>query len=225
MTVTDELVRFIAHATPPAAALTAAGTVLDAIDQQVRESGEAIKDAPAGGAPTAMNRAWRTAICAATVDGWSTIGATVTALQHGSPVRAAEAVTATAVGTAVAEQVAAALESTEAAARWSHRNVAGLIGAGASAGRLLNLDEEALRNLIGLCATQASGLASVEGTAAGVLQAAKAASDAVEAATLARHGFTSSADGMYGRRGLFGVLAPGGQWPGDFGAGWGVGGA
>ena len=213
MTVTDELVRFIADSTPPAAELAAAGDHLAEVDRLVRASGDAVKDAHPAGSPTAMNRAWRTVIAAAAADGRPVIGATVIALQHGSPVTAGEAQAAVAVGNAVAEKVAAALRSAESAARWSHDSVAGIIGAGAAAGRLLQLDESQLGHLIGLCATQASGLASADGTATGTLQLAKAAADAVEAATLARHGFTSSADGMTGRRGLFEVLAPGATWP------------
>ena len=89
------------------------------------------------------------------------------------------------------------------------RGIAGLIGAGVAAARLLDLDEAGVRNVVGLCATQAAGLRAVEGSEAGVVQAAKAAADAVEAATLARHGFTSAADGLGGRRGLFALLAPG----------------
>jgi len=49
------------------------------------------------------------------------------------------------------------------------------------------------------------------------VQAAKAAADAVEAVTLVRHGFTSSADGLGGRRGLFALLAPGVTPRPDFG--------
>lgn len=210
MTVTDELVTFISGATPPAAALTEAAAQLDAVRAKARQSGEAVKGAYPGGRPTAMNRAWRTVVSTGEAAGWTAVTATVDALQDVS--NEAEVPAAIAVGTAVAEQVAAALRSAEAAARWSHRNVAGLIGAGAAAGRLLRLDETALRHLIGLCATQAAGLASADGTDVGTIQTAKSAADAVEAAILARHGFTSSADGMSGRRGLFGVLAPEAEW-------------
>jgi 2-methylcitrate dehydratase PrpD len=114
-----------------------------------------------------------------------------------------------AVGCAVAERVAAVLDSTPAADGWSRRSVAGMIGAGAALGRLLRFDDVRLRHLLGLCATQATGLRSLDDTETGALQVAKAASDAVEAALLVSHGFTSSADGLSGRRGLFALMAPG----------------
>lgn len=120
-----------------------------------------------------------------------------------------DAETAYAVGCAVAERVAAVLDSAPAARGWSRRSVAGAIGAGAAVGRLLRFDDTRLRHLLGLCATQATGLRSLDDTEAGELQVAKAASDAVEAALLVSHGFTSSADGLSGRRGLFALMAPG----------------
>lgn len=221
MNATDELVRFVRTSVPTVTALSSADNQLAGTRQRLRTSGAAAEDAHPAGSPTAMNRAWRLAIRAAGADGWLPVAAAVLALQHGSREGGDRASEAVAVGNAVADHVAAALRSTSAADRWSHRSVAGAIGAGAGAGRLLALDEIQLRNLFGLCATQAAGLANADDTDAGVLQLAKAAADAVEAAALARHGFTSSADGLTGRRGLFEVLAPGAAWPGGLGAGWG----
>ncbi|HEX7825098.1 MAG TPA: MmgE/PrpD family protein, partial [Mycobacterium sp.] len=169
-----------------------------------------------GGAPTAMNQAWRVAlgVTGADADGWPVIEATVFALQQGS-FSELEAADAVAVGTAVAEWTSKALAT--GAEGWSTRGIAGAIGAGVAAARLLGLDEAGVRNVVGLCATQAAGLRSAEGSEAGTVQAAKAAADAVEAVTLARHGFTSSADGLGGRRGLFALLAPGASPRPDFG--------
>jgi 2-methylcitrate dehydratase PrpD len=153
-----------------------------------------------------MNRAWRIALGATDADGWPVIDATVVALQHVSP-RGRDAADAVAVGTAVAEWTSNALAT--GAEGWSTRGIAGAIGAGVAAARLLGLDESGVRNVVGLCATQAAGLRSAEGSEAGTVQAAKAAADAVEAVTLVSHGFTSSTDGLGGRRGLFALLAPG----------------
>ncbi|MGV9797026.1 MmgE/PrpD family protein [Mycobacterium sp. NPDC003449] len=222
MTVTDELVRFIGTAAPPPAALAEAGNQLREIRRLVRISGDAVKDAYPAGPPTATNRAWRTAITAAGADGWPAVGAAVVALHRGSTTATADAQAATAIGTAVADQLRTALRSTTSAERWSHRSVASVLGAGAGAGRLLRLDEAQLRHLLGLCATQAAGLADADETGTGTLQLAKAAADAVEAAVLARHGFTSSVDGLGGRRGLFEVLAPGAVWPPGLGDRWGT---
>jgi len=218
MTLTDDLVAFVVTATPPEATLTAAVHRLDAMGTELRRDGEAVAAAHPGGSPTAMNRAWRMALGAlrADADGWPVIAATVLALQQDSPT-VLETADAFAVGAVVAEWMTDALTEATAAERWSARGIAGLIGAGVAAARLLGLEVAGVRNVVGLCATQAAGIRAAEGSEAGVVQAAKAAADAVEAATLARHGFTAAADGLGGRRGLFALLAPGATPRSDFG--------
>lgn len=225
MTITDELVSFIGTAKPSEAALMTAANQLDVIRRRLRDSGQTTRDAHPAGTPTAMNLAWRTAISAGGSESWLSVCATVIALQHRAAGPETIAVNAVAVGNVVADHMHAPLRSTPTANRWSHHSVAGIVGAGAAAGRFLELEDAQLRNLLGLCATQAAGLAGSEATEAGTLQLAKAAADAIEAATLARHGFTSSADGFSGRRGLFEVLAPGAAWPAGLGAGQGTAGA
>ena len=140
---------------------------------------------------------------------WTAVRSAVDAMAAGGDA----ADTAYAVGCAVSERVAAVLDSSPDADGWSRRSVAGAIGAGAAVGRLLGFDDTRLRHLLGLCATQATGLRNLDDTEAGALQVAKAASDAVEAALLVSHGFTSSADGLSGRRGLFALMAPGSGSP------------
>jgi 2-methylcitrate dehydratase PrpD len=93
-----------------------------------------------------------------------------------------------------------------AGAGWSVQTVAGGIGAGLAAGLMLGLPEDQLRNALGVCATQAAGLRAAAGTDAGPLQAGKAAFNAVEAALLAREGFTGAAEPLDGRRGLFALF-------------------
>lgn len=138
---------------------------------------------------------------------WGAVRAAVDGIREHAPEANPEL--AYSVGCAVAERVAAVLDSTAAADGWSRPGVAGVIGAGAAVGRMMGLDDGELRHLIGLCATQATGLRRLDGTAAGDLQIEKAAADAVEAALLVSNGFTSSADGLTGRRGLFALMAPG----------------
>jgi hypothetical protein len=226
MTITDDVVTFIATTEPPADAKAAAADRLAAIRAAIGREDVAVRRAHPGGRPTAMNVAWRVAITAATAafpsddPGWPMVASAVIALQQNSAPDDDMAADAIAVGTAVAARVVAALDSTAAADRWSRVGVAGVIGAGAAAGRLLRLDAAALRNLLGLCATQAAGLRSVDGSQGGVLQAAKAAADAVEAGVLAQCGFTSSVDGFGGRRGLLALLAPGADWPEGSGPTW-----
>jgi hypothetical protein len=222
VTFTDLIVDIAVTATPPDQAVDSAQSQLEQILATLRHDAVAIDDAHPAGGPSAMNRAWRTVFATAPIaEGWRwhAIGATVAALQDVSARDTASpaAVKAFATGTVIADRIAAVLESTTAADRWSHRTVAGLVGAGVAAGLLLNLDEAQLRNTVGLCATQAAGLRAVDESATAVVQVAKVAADAVEAAVLARHGFTSAADSMSGRRGLFALLSPDAAPQGDIG--------
>jgi 2-methylcitrate dehydratase PrpD len=112
---------------------------------------------------------------------------------------------AVAVGGEVAELVAIGLPDA-AAGGWSVPVIAAGIGGCVAAGLMLGLAERELRAAIGIAATQAAGLAAAEGTDAGLLQAGKAAFNAVEAALLARAGLTSSDRPLEGRRGLYALF-------------------
>jgi 2-methylcitrate dehydratase PrpD len=123
---------------------------------------------------------------------------------------------AAALGDNCAEPVAIGLDVTglvaaglpDAAARgWSVPVISAAVGATVAAGLMLGLPEPQLRAAIGIAATQAAGLAAAEGTDAAALQAGKAAFNAVEAAQLAAAGFTSSAQPLEGRRGLYAVFS------------------
>lgn len=114
---------------------------------------------------------------------------------------------ATAVGYVIADRVAALLGESHSRAGWYLPATAGTIGAAAAAGRILGLSADHLHHMLGICATQASGLAVARGTDAGALQIGKAAGNAVEAALLSRNGFTSSAQPLEGRRGLFALMS------------------
>ncbi len=110
---------------------------------------------------------------------------------------------AVAAGTQAAELVQSRLTGPAGAGPgWSVQTVSAAIGAGLAAGLMLGLPAAQLRNALGICATQAAGLRAAAGTDAGPLQVGKAAFNAVEAAQLARLGFTSSAEPLDGRRGL-----------------------
>ncbi len=112
---------------------------------------------------------------------------------------------AVAAGTQAAELVESRLAGS-AGAGWSVQTVSAAIGAGLAAGMMLGLPAPQLRNALGICATQAAGLRAAAGTEAGPLQVGKAAFNAVEAAQLARLGFTSSAEPLDGRRGLIALF-------------------
>jgi 2-methylcitrate dehydratase PrpD len=89
---------------------------------------------------------------------------------------------------------------------WSSGTVAAVIGAGVTAGLLLGLTGPQSRAALGICATQAAGLAAAEATPAFALQVGKAAFNGVEAALLARAGVTAPDEPMDGRRGLFALF-------------------
>jgi 2-methylcitrate dehydratase PrpD len=208
MNVTEWITQFVRDATPDAAALT------EAAEQLARFH----RARAAGAPPAALNRLaadsgdpmWTAWVCGATAAAagpertWVAVCAAATALGESE-----HAVPAVAIGSQVADRVAEALGPMHTAAGWDVRATAGGIGAVAAAGWLYGLDQDALRHALGLCATQAAGLACVEGTDAGALQVGKAAANAIEAALLGQCGFTSSAEPLGGRRGLFALMTTG----------------
>jgi 2-methylcitrate dehydratase PrpD len=79
---------------------------------------------------------------------------------------------------------------------------AGAFGATVAAGRLLGLSPDQLRNALSLVATRSSGLKSQFGTMGKPFNAGIAASNGVEAASLAALGFVSCDDGIGGAQGF-----------------------
>jgi hypothetical protein len=177
---------------------------------------------------TPFRRAFVTATTLAATPGavGSTIGtasstaSTLTAMpsgHHDAAIVAAAIVSSELAGRDEANVVEAIAIGREVAARleraltldppWDAVAVVAGIGAAAAAACAAALDAEAARNAIGLVATQAAGLGVTEGTPAAALGSGKAAADAVEAALLARHGFTSASASLEGRRGLAALMA------------------
>ncbi len=85
---------------------------------------------------------------------------------------------------------------------------AGAFGATVAAGRLYGLSESEMRNALSLVATRASGLKSQFGTMGKPFNAGIAASNGVEAAALAKRGFISADDGIFGPQGFVETHAP-----------------
>jgi hypothetical protein len=113
----------------------------------------------------------------------------------------------TAEAIAIGREVAARLtRALTLDAPWDAVTVFAGVAAAAAAARALGLDADAARNAIGLAATQAAGLGAVEGTPIAAIACGKAAADAVEAALLARHGFTAAPASIEGRRGLAALM-------------------
>ncbi|WP_326834699.1 MmgE/PrpD family protein [Amycolatopsis rhabdoformis] len=151
------------------------------------------------GRPTGRARLFGTAAANLYLE-WAAVIAAVAALDGD-----ADAVVA---GAAVACAVADGLGPSHAAAGWCVETTAGAVGAAAASARVLGLRRLPLRHAIGIAATQASGLSAVQDTALGAAQVGHAAATGVEAALLARNGFTAAEDPLAGRRGLFAVMRP-----------------
>lgn len=210
MTATDRLVELVRTATPSPEALEHAGAQLAAFHRAAGQGADqpvvvALRTvlAATGRSPW---RAWLTGTAADAADApveWVAVCAAAAVLAPES-----ESVLATALGYQVAAATAAALGPAHSAAGWCVRTTAGTVGAAATAGRLLGLDPAALRAMFGICATQAAGITSAAGTGAASVAIGKAAANAVEAALLARQGFTSSARPLEGRRGMFALMSP-----------------
>jgi 2-methylcitrate dehydratase PrpD len=103
---------------------------------------------------------------------------------------------------------------------WSQTGIAGGLGAAVAAGKLLGLDEDAMRRAIGIAASQAAGIRVMHGTMTTALMPAQAARTGLAAALLAAQGFTASLIGLEGRYGYLSVFAEEPHLPhllGDFG--------
>jgi len=90
---------------------------------------------------------------------------------------------------------------------WHITATAGVFGAAAAAGRLLGLNEQQMVWALGIAATQSSGLREMFGTMVKPMHPGNAARNGLLAALLASKDFTSSEQGIEGRRGFANVLA------------------
>jgi 2-methylcitrate dehydratase PrpD len=90
---------------------------------------------------------------------------------------------------------------------WHITGTAGVFGATAAAGKLLDLSEQQLVWALGIGATQACGLREMFGSMSKPLHPGVAARNGLGAALLAAHNFTSAEQGIEGRRGFANVLA------------------
>ncbi|MDY6917894.1 MAG: MmgE/PrpD family protein [Chloroflexota bacterium] len=89
---------------------------------------------------------------------------------------------------------------------WHATGTIGTIGAAAAAAKLLKLDVEQTRMVLGLAASQAAGLRQNFGTMTKPFHAGNAARSGVMAAMLMKRGFTASPDIMEERFGVINVL-------------------
>ena len=96
-------------------------------------------------------------------------------------------------------------------AGWHITGTAGVFGSACGAAKLLGLTDAQLSDALGAAGTQAAGIREVFGSDSKALHAAKAASNGLQAAMLAKEGFTGPEDLIGGRRGFWGVLSAAGH--------------
>jgi 2-methylcitrate dehydratase PrpD len=118
-----------------------------------------------------------------------------------------DALAAFALGAEVACRVSMSVHPWHYDAGWHITGTAGVFGAVAGAGWLLGLDAEQMRNALGSAGTQASGVREVFGSDTKALHPAKAASNGLQAAALAKEGFSGPDDIIGGRRGFWAILS------------------
>jgi len=105
-------------------------------------------------------------------------------------------------GLEVAAKIGGALGGNSYMLGWHHTSTLGALGAAASCGRLLGLDEEQMTCALGIACSLANGLRANFGTMTKPLHAGMAAMNGVMAAQLAARGFTSNPDALYGENGF-----------------------
>ncbi len=131
------------------------------------------------------------------------IAAVLLALAEQQKVSGADLLTAFALGveTVCRTSMALSVAPAKITIGWSQTGITGGLGAAVAAGKLLGLDEAAMRHAVGIAASQAGGLRGMYGSMTIAMMPAHAAQAGLRAALLAAQGFTSSLMGMEARYG------------------------
>jgi 2-methylcitrate dehydratase PrpD len=135
------------------------------------------------------------------------VASAILALAEYAPVDGEHWLHAFALGVEVECRIGNAVYPSHYDVGWHITGTTGVFGAAAAAGRLLGLDEQQLVWALGIAATQASGLREMFGSMCKPLHPGMAAKNGLYAAILARQGFTSTTQGIEGKRGFANVLA------------------
>jgi 2-methylcitrate dehydratase PrpD len=195
---TDAVMELV-HAPVDEEASKAAAAALEQV--RAAEPNAALRQVLGASAARLTGRAWLFGSAAANLrDGkWGAVLGAVAALDGGAG--------AVVAGSAVAQAVADSLGPEHVSAGWCLETTAGTVGAAAAAARVLGLRDSALRYAIGIAATQTAGLSAVQDTPLGAVQMGRAAATGVEAALMARNGFTAAEEPLTGRRGMYAVMS------------------
>jgi len=87
----------------------------------------------------------------------------------------------------------------------------GTFGAAVAAGKLLQFDENQMRQAIGIAASMAAGIRANFGTMTKPLHVGRSSENGVTAALLVHHGFTANSDALDGQWGYLSIAGPGGS--------------
>jgi 2-methylcitrate dehydratase PrpD len=114
--------------------------------------------------------------------------------------------TAYIIGFKVATFVAACTDAEHYESGWHATSTFGRLASAAACAKLMGLDEQQTVYALGIAGTQASGFKVVFGTMCKPFHAGRASQDGLEAALLAKDGFTSAEDILEGPDGFFQLL-------------------
>jgi len=131
------------------------------------------------------------------------------AVGENAKISGAEFVLAYVLGVEVECRVADAINPRHYQSGFHSTATMGGLGAAMAAGKILGLKEEPLTRVLGIAASMASGLRENFGTMTKPLHAGRAAENGVNAALLARDGFTAANNILEARRGFFNAMAGG----------------
>jgi 2-methylcitrate dehydratase PrpD len=135
------------------------------------------------------------------------VAAAILALAERLPVKGDEFLHAFILGVEVECRIGNAVYPAHYDIGWHITCTAGVFGAAAAAGRLLGLSEQQMVWALGIAATQACGLREMFGTMCKPFHPGNAAKNGLLAALLAQQNFTSSEQGIEGKRGFGHVLS------------------
>jgi len=135
------------------------------------------------------------------------VASAILALAERKPVKGEEFLHAFILGVEVECRIGNAVYPSHYDVGWHITATAGVFAAAAAAGRLLGLSEQRMVWALGIAATQSSGLREMFGTMVKPMHPGNAARNGLLAAFLASKDFTSSEQGIEGRRAFANVLA------------------
>jgi 2-methylcitrate dehydratase PrpD len=135
------------------------------------------------------------------------VASAIFALAEYKPVSGAELLHAFILGVEVECRIGNAVYPNHYDVGWHITGTAGVFGAAAAAGKLLDLNEQQMTWALGIAGTQSSGFREMFGTHCKSLHPGKAAQNGLASALLAEKNFTSSNQVLEAKRGFANVMS------------------